>query len=132
MRPLLQYYGSLLCFLPGGLLALFYGAVARLAGSASLGALLGHFMDAVEWLVGWRLALLVTLLVLAATSGASAILRPWASGVLAVLSLVAVGTVLFVPSGGPGLAEVPFAAGLGLAAVGFGTLVRGAPEPAAD
>lgn len=124
MKAVLLYYGSLLCLLPGGLLALFYASVARLASSDSWGDLLGLFVAAVEWLVGWRLALLLGTLVLLLIAGAIPLVRPWVGGVLAVASAAALVTVLWLPSGGPGLAEVPFATTLILASLGFTATAR--------
>lgn len=124
MKGVLLYYGSFLCLLPGGLLALFYASVARLASSDGWGDLLGLFVAAVEWLVGWRLALLLAVLVVLAVAGAIPLVRPWVSGALALASAASLVTILWLPSGGPGLAEVPFAATLALAGLGFATAAR--------
>lgn len=124
MKGVLLYYGSFLCLLPGGLLALFYASVARLASSDGWGDLLGLFVAAVGWLAGWRLALLLAVLVLLAVAGAIPLVRPWVRGVLALTSAAALVTILWLPSGGPGLAEVPFAATLALAGLGFTAAAR--------
>lgn len=124
MKGVLLYYGSFLCLLPGGLLALFYASVARLASSDGWGDLLGLFVAAVEWLVGWRLALLLAVLVLLAVAGAIPLVRPWVSGALALASAASLVTILWLPSGGPGLAEVPFAATLIVAGFGFAAIAR--------
>lgn len=122
--PLLLYYGSLLCFLPGALLALYYAAVARLATSASLGDLLGRFVGALEWLVDWRFLLLLVPPVFLALAGAIPAWRRWGSGLLAALSAAALAAILFLPPDWPGLGEAPFALGLILALAGSARVAR--------
>jgi hypothetical protein len=81
------YYASAVLLVPGGLLALYFGAVERAATSTGWGDFFGRFFAVLVWLQGWRLALLIVTLVFLVSAGLVDRLRPWGAGCIFLLAL---------------------------------------------